>query len=213
MAPPHCKQGLELELELAVWFISGTIWPQNFISILGGAHVCQETGLLLPAAQQPLPASLWSHPGAEQLSDDQLSCPQTPAVYSGVTPPPPLSLPFLSIAHTQFSDARTPPACRSRCVIVTPSAWDGKGPVFSPAAPLPRTVFVGDCVVLRAPQSLCVCVRACVALRVWLWDCEGCGLRVEGWGEAEGERDRKYSNRCTGRLAPKTNTDMSKGMI
>lgn len=50
---------------------------------------------------------------------------------------------------------------------------DGEDPVVFTCTPMRRTLYVCNCGVLFFFSSL----------QVLLWQCEGCGLRVGGWGE------------------------------
>lgn len=53
--------------------------------LVGGANVCQETGLLLPTERRSLPSNLRPHPGTEHPFSHWLSFPASPTTHPGVT--------------------------------------------------------------------------------------------------------------------------------
>lgn len=148
----------------------------HLIFILGGAGVCQKTGVLLPAEQRPLLAGLWSPPGTESIHNYRLFASEAVTAYSGVRS---------AHAHTQtHTDAHI--ICLNvniiqRAFLATAVCREGGKLAWIRGVKMGKTLLFFT----RTPfahRRLCVC-DCRVFLHVLLWQCEGCGLRVRVRGE------------------------------
>lgn len=163
---------------------------QNSNFILGWASVCQKTGELLPAKQQPLSARIWSHPGREHVSSDQPPSTATSSAYSGVT-------------HTQqdmnmsVNDFPLITPCEFNATVnVILRGRDGEDPVcvcFFLPAHLSFIVFMCVCVRKRETVGYCYSFFSPRVLsRMWRMWFEGGGrVAGEGQGEQGDDWDRK----------------------